>query len=149
MQRGQDFNSSVKGELGGVLDFHGDNLQLTNVTNINVSDTGSRAVTVGGNESGSISRGECGYVVLGNAIGSAQAAGSGFALTLPTPERGLWYKFILRAPSVANNNAAEKQLNRPYFGPGVITQRTDENAYSWQHDPGRGNIIPSLGQPIN
>ena len=50
---------------------------------------------------------------------------------------------------VANNNAAEKQLNRPYFGPGVITQRTDENAYSWQHDPGRGNIIPSLGQPIN
>ena len=106
MQRGQDFNSSVKGELGGVLDFHGDNLQLTNVTNINVSDTGSRAVTVGGNESGSISRGECGYVVLGNAIGSAQAAGSGFALTLPTPERGLWYKFILRAPSVANNNAA-------------------------------------------
>ena len=27
-------------------------------------------------------------------------------MALPTPERGLWYKFILRAPSVANNNAA-------------------------------------------
>ena len=50
---------------------------------------------------------------------------------------------------VANNNAAEKQLNRPYFAPGVVTQRTDENAYSWQHDPGRGNIIRTLGQPIN
>lgn len=50
---------------------------------------------------------------------------------------------------IANNNAAEKSLNRPYFGPGVITQRTDENDYSWLADPGRGNIIRSLGQPIN
>jgi len=48
---------------------------------------------------------------------------------------------------VANNNATEKQLNRPYFGPGVVTQRTDENIYSWQHDPGRGNIIRTSGIP--
>ena len=48
-----------------------------------------------------------------------------------------------------DKRAAEKALNRPYFGPGVITQRTDENDYSWLADPGRGNIIRSLGQPIN
>ena len=50
---------------------------------------------------------------------------------------------------IANNNATEKALNRPYFGPGVVTQRTDENQYDWLADPGRGNIIPSLGIPIN
>ena len=50
---------------------------------------------------------------------------------------------------IANNNTTAKELNRPYFGPGVITQRTDENDYSWLADPGRGNIIPSLGIPIN
>ena len=106
MKRGQDFNTSIQGSLGGVLQFHGENMILRNVTNINVSDTGSRAVSPGDNPSGSLSRAECGYVVLGNAIGSAQAAGSGFAIALPTPERGLWYKFILRAPSIANNDAA-------------------------------------------
>ena len=108
MKRGQDFNNSIDGKFGGELDFHGDNLQLSNVTNINVSDTGSRATSGhgGAHPSASLSRDECGYVILGNAIGSAQAAGSGFAIALPTPERGLWYKFILRAPSIANNNAA-------------------------------------------
>ena len=44
-----------------------------------------------------------------------------------------------------HNNAAREQINRPYFAPGVVTQRTDENEYSWQADPARGNIIRSLG----
>ena len=111
MKRGQDFSTNVQGSLGGVLQFHGENMILRNVTNINVSDTGSRAVSPGDNPSGSLSRAECGYVVLGNAIGSAQAAGSGFSLALPKPERGLHFKFILRAPSLANNDAAEIKIH--------------------------------------
>ena len=108
MKQGVDFQRGVEGKFGGDLDFHGHDLQKSNVTNINVSDTGSRATSGHGgtHPSASLSRDECGYVVLGNAIGSAQAAGSGFAIALPTPERGLWYKFILRAPSLANNDAA-------------------------------------------
>jgi len=50
---------------------------------------------------------------------------------------------------IANNNATTKALNRPYFGPGVITQRTDENQYDWLADPGRGNIISAAGIPIS
>ena len=108
MKQGVDFNKSIDGKFGGELDFHGENLQLKNVTNINCSDTGSRATTghAGAHPSASLSRDECGYVVLGAAIGTAQAVGSGFAVALPTPERGLHYKFILRAPSVANNDTA-------------------------------------------
>ena len=106
MKRGQDFNESVDGIFGGDLDFHGDSMMLRNVTNLNASDTGSRAVSPGDNPSGSLLRAECGYVVLGDAIGTAQALGKGFSLALPTPERGLHYKFILRAPSIANNAAA-------------------------------------------
>lgn len=50
---------------------------------------------------------------------------------------------------IFNNNSTTKELNRPYFGPGVITQRTDENQYDWLADPGRGNIIASAGIPIS
>ena len=46
---------------------------------------------------------------------------------------------------IVHNNASREQINRPYFAPGVVTQRTDENEYSWQVDPSRGNIIRSLG----
>ena len=108
MKQGVDFQRGVEGIFGGDLDFHGHDLQKANVTNINVSDTGSRATTGHGgtHASASLSRDECGYVVLGAAIGTAQAIGSGFAVALPTPERGLHYKFILRAPSVANNDTA-------------------------------------------
>ena len=111
MKRGQDFATSIQGSLGGVLDSHGEALILRNVTNLNVSDTGSRAVSPGDNPSGSLLRAECGYVVLGSAIGTAQAIGSGFSLALPKPERGLHYKFILRAPSIANNDAAEIKIH--------------------------------------
>ena len=111
MKRGQDFSNSVDGIFGGDLDFHGDSMMLRNVTNLNASDTGSRAVSPGDNPSGSLSRAECGYVVLGDAIGTAQALGKGFSLALPTPERGLHYKFILRAPSIANNAAAAIKIH--------------------------------------
>ena len=111
MKRGQDFNESVDGIFGGDLDFHGDSMVLRNVTNLNASDTGSRAVSPGDNPSGSLSRAESGYVVLGSAIGTAQALGMGFSLALPTPERGLHYKFILRAPSIANNAAAAIKIH--------------------------------------
>ena len=111
MKRGQDFNESVDGIFGGSLDFHGDSMVLRNVTNLNASDTGSRAVSPGDNPSGSLLRAECGYVVLGDAIGTAQALGKGFSLALPTPERGLHYKFILRAPSIANNAAAAIKIH--------------------------------------
>ena len=111
MKRGQDFNESVDGIFGGSLDFHGDSMVLRNVTNLNASDTGSRAVSPGDNPSGSLSRAESGYVILGSAIGTAQALGKGFSLALPTPERGLHYKFILRAPSIANNAAAAIKIH--------------------------------------
>ena len=111
MKRGQDFNESVDGIFGGSLDFHGDSMVLRNVTNLDASDTGSRAVSPGDNPSGSLLRAECGYVVLGDAIGTAQALGKGFSLALPTPERGLHYKFILRAPSIANNAAAAIKIH--------------------------------------
>mgnify|MGYP001450987450 FL=1 len=111
MKRGQDFNESVDGIFGGSLDFHGDSMVLRNVTNLNASDTGSRAVSPGDNPSGSLLRAESGYVVLGDAIGTAQALGKGFSLALPTPERGLHYKFILRAPSIANNAAAAIKIH--------------------------------------
>ena len=108
MKQGVDFNNSIDGIFGGDLDFHGENLQLKNVTNIDCGDTGSRATTghAGTHPSASLSRDECGYIILGDAIGTGQAAGKGFNIALPTPERGLHYKFILRAPSVANDDAA-------------------------------------------
>ena len=78
MKRGQDFSTNVQGSLGGVLDFHGESMILRNVTNLDASDTGSRAVSPGDNPSGSLLRAECGYVILGDAIGTAQALGKGF-----------------------------------------------------------------------
>ena len=44
---------------------------------------------------------------------------------------------------VSNNNSTLLKLNRPYFAPGVVTQRVDDNAYSWLADPGRGVNGPS------
>jgi hypothetical protein len=44
---------------------------------------------------------------------------------------------------VSNNNSTLLKLNRPYFAPGVVTQRVDDNAYSWLADPGRGANGPS------
>lgn len=37
-----------------------------------------------------------------------------------------------------HNNSTRKELNQPYYGPSIITQRVDNNAYSWLNDPLRG-----------
>ena len=50
---------------------------------------------------------DCGTIILGAAIGTAQAAGTGFNVNLPAPAAGLSFHFILRPPSIADNaNAA-------------------------------------------
>jgi len=96
-QIGQDLKKELQGTTGGAMDALCDKLAYANVTNINTTWTGSRST---------LSKHECGTVILGNAVGSEQAIGNGFNVNLPTPERGLWYKFILRAPSIANNSSA-------------------------------------------
>ena len=68
-----------------------DNMILQNVTNVNSAT--SLAVT------------EAGTVILG-VVGTQQAAGTGFNVYLPTPQRGLWYNFVLGAPSIAGNSNA-------------------------------------------
>ena len=47
---------------------------------------------------------DCGTVILGNT--TEQAAGTGFKVNLPTPQRGLFFNFILRPPSIAANATA-------------------------------------------
>lgn len=46
---------------------------------------------------------------------------------------------------IANNNAARVISNTPYDGPGVVTQRVDENKYEWMNDAARGNLIRTSG----
>jgi hypothetical protein len=48
---------------------------------------------------------DCGLVILG-VVGTEQAAGTGFNLNLPAPKRGLYFKFFLAAPSIADNGNA-------------------------------------------
>ena len=49
---------------------------------------------------------DCGFVNLG-VVGTQQAVGTGFNVNLPAPARGLYFKFMLAAPSIASNaNAA-------------------------------------------
>ena len=68
-----------------------DNMVWQNVTNVNAAKTLVVA--------------ESGTIVLG-VVGTEQAAGTGFNVYLPTPARGLWYRIILGAPSIANNSNA-------------------------------------------
>ena len=101
MQQGNVLKSQLEGSTGGYLDHLCDFQGKANVTNL------ADASVTGSNSSYFLSRDETGYVILGAAIGTAQAAGNGFNVDLPTPERGLWYKFVLRAPSIANDNGAQ------------------------------------------
>jgi hypothetical protein len=68
-----------------------DNMILQNVTNVNAAKT--------------MNTSECGTVILG-VVGTEQATSTGFNVYLPTPQRGIWYRFILGAPSIANNSNA-------------------------------------------
>ena len=99
LKAGRDFtdvldsslNLTDGGTVSGVFTPSGGN--MTTVTNINSAT--------------SLTSAQCGMVVLGAAVGTAQAVGAGFQVKLPTPAAGLYYHFVLRAPSIANNaNAA-------------------------------------------
>ena len=46
---------------------------------------------------------------------------------------------------IRHNNQARDKVNDPWFGPGIIYDRSSEDAYDWLKDPGRGNIVRSHG----
>ena len=89
---GADLKAVLHRTQGRSMDDLCDEMVKQNVTNVNAAAT--------------LTPEECGTVVLGAAVGTEQAAGTGFGVKLPTPERGLWFNFVLRAPSIANNSNA-------------------------------------------
>ena len=58
------------------------------------------------NTATNLTKDDCGMIVLGAAVGTEQAASTGFNVDLPTPERGLYFHFVLRPPTIANNSNA-------------------------------------------
>ena len=84
--------NALHGSHANYFDVLCDNMVWQNVTNVNAAK--------------SLAPTEAGTVILGAAVGTAQAAGTGFNVYLPTPQAGLWYNFILRPPSIANNSNA-------------------------------------------
>ena len=91
MQIGQSLKNPLKNTNGGYFDSMCDQFNFCNVTNVNAAKN--------------LSVHESGYIILG-VVGTQQAVGTGFNVNLPTPTRGAWYKFILAAPSIANNSNA-------------------------------------------
>ena len=89
---GADLKAVLHRTQGRSMDDLCDEMVKQNVTNVNAAAT--------------LTPEECGTVVLGAAVGTEQAAGTGFNVYLPTPERGLWFNFILRPPTIANNSNA-------------------------------------------
>ena len=57
------------------------------------------------NTATNLSTDDCGTIILG-VVGTQQAVSTGFNVNLPAPTRGAYYKFILAAPSIANNSNA-------------------------------------------
>jgi hypothetical protein len=47
-----------------------------------------------------------------------------------------------------NNNQTTNEINQPWFGPGVIHERTSNNEYNWLKDPAIGNIIRTHGYRV-
>ena len=88
---GESIKSKLQESQGRYMDDLCNDMVKHNVTNVNATKT--------------LTPEESGVIVLG-VVGTQQAAGTGFAVKLPTPRRGLWYKFILAAPAVANNSDA-------------------------------------------
>ena len=88
---GQGGKSTLRQSHARYFDELCDNMVWQNVTNVNAAKTLVAA--------------ESGIIVLG-VVGTEQAAGTGFNVYLPTPQAGLWYNFILRPPSIANNSNA-------------------------------------------
>ena len=50
--------------------------------------------------------------------------------------------------SYVNNNQTTNEINQPWFGPGVIYERTSNNNYNWLKDPAIGNIIRKHGYRV-
>ena len=88
---GVGIKNALQGSHANYFDALCDNLVWQNVTNVNAAKTMSPA--------------ESGLVILG-VVGTEQAAGTGFNVQLPTPQSGIWYRFFLGAPSIANNSNA-------------------------------------------
>jgi hypothetical protein len=57
------------------------------------------------NAATSLTTDQCGVIILG-VVGTEQAVGTGFNVNLPAPAAGAYFKFILAAPSIANNSNA-------------------------------------------
>ena len=89
---GQGVKETLRQSHARYFDELCENMVWQNVTNVNAAKTMTAA--------------ESGTVILGAAVGTEQAAGTGFNVYLPTPQRGIWYNFVLRAPSIANNSNA-------------------------------------------
>ena len=83
--------NSLHGSQANYFDVLCANMVWQNVTNVTAAKT--------------LAPTESGTVILG-VVGTQQAAGTGFNVYLPTPQAGLWYNFILRPPSIANNSNA-------------------------------------------
>ena len=88
---GADLKAVLQQSQANYFDNLCDDMVKNNVTNVNAAKT--------------LTPEESGVILLG-VVGTTQASGTGFAVKLPTPRRGLWYKFILAAPAVANNSDA-------------------------------------------
>ena len=89
---GQGVKETLRQSHARYFDELCDNMVWQNVTNVNAAKT----LTIQ----------ESGTIILGAAVGTEHGAGTGFNVYLPTPQRGIWYNFILRAPSIANNSNA-------------------------------------------
>jgi len=88
---GQGVKSTLRQSHAQYFDELCENMVWQNVTNVNAAKTMTAA--------------ESGTVILG-VVGTEQATSTGFNVYLPTPQRGIWYRFILGAPSIANNSNA-------------------------------------------
>ena len=86
---GESIKSKLQESQGRYFDALCDQFHYQNVTSVNTATSMSIA--------------ECGTVILGAAVGTEQASGAGFNVSLPTPKSGLWYNFVLRPPTIANN----------------------------------------------
>jgi len=89
MNLGQIETAAIRGVEQGVSHFTG----------------GCRMNVTAVNSATNLKESDCGYIALG-VVGTQQAASTGFNVDLPTPAAGLWFKFVLAAPSIANNSNA-------------------------------------------
>ena len=88
---GEDLKAVLHRTQGRSMDDLCDQFNHQNVTNVNAAAT--------------LTPEESGVIILG-VVGTEQATSTGFNVYLPTPQRGVWYNFILGAPSIANNSNA-------------------------------------------